>query len=405
MRSAPHGALHSLWSRALSSLPLFGFHAFLAAAFLTAALLLAGGPIESSKTLQPASDELLAEGRTIYASLCQRCHGPDGSDVSYPGIVPLEGIGRRLSESEIASLSAPFVGRTFEGREARALSLYLDSLKGAKGFAEPGFLFSPHLLNAKRAHTGRYRILDVRLEADFEAGRIPEAIHWNGFSQEGKCLAPPQAASRAVAELGVCDEAFVVIVDERGGPAAACLWWSLQRDGRSKVAVLDGGWNAWKSQGFETDSSTSPRVRSGEAFATEGMLEPGPALALLPEGGETPVWLRWSDFILQDGIVPASEALSRLEAAGWKGAGRLRVSGPEADLGFLVFLLHLLGDRASYDEEQSVLTVFANQPSDGGGTVRRTDDGSRLDKRHCASGNANTSGALRAYDGKREVSG
>lgn len=41
-------------------------------------------------------------GETIYDGLCARCHGGDGRDTSgYPGVVSLEGIGRRLSVPQI----------------------------------------------------------------------------------------------------------------------------------------------------------------------------------------------------------------------------------------------------------------------------------------------------------------
>ena len=83
---------------------------------------------------QPAegSSGLLERGGTLYSSLCQRCHGDSGDATDYPGIVPLAGIDRRLGEQEIAELSAPFVGRVFEGGEARALAAYLGTLGGGR---------------------------------------------------------------------------------------------------------------------------------------------------------------------------------------------------------------------------------------------------------------------------------
>ena len=40
-------------------------------------------------------------GKALYTSLCQRCHGPDGDAISYPGVVPVVGVERRLDEAEI----------------------------------------------------------------------------------------------------------------------------------------------------------------------------------------------------------------------------------------------------------------------------------------------------------------
>ena len=47
--------------------------------------------------------------------------------------------------------------------------------------------------------------------------------------------------------LGIDNTSQVVAYDASGGCYAARLWWMLRWVGHERVAVLDGGWNAWLS--------------------------------------------------------------------------------------------------------------------------------------------------------------
>ncbi|MGE0557772.1 MAG: sulfurtransferase [Burkholderiales bacterium] len=49
--------------------------------------------------------------------------------------------------------------------------------------------------------------------------------------------------------LGISNNTQVVAYDETGGVYAARLWWMLRWVGHSRVAVLDGGWQAWVKSG------------------------------------------------------------------------------------------------------------------------------------------------------------
>ena len=59
-------------------------------------------------------------------------------------------------------------------------------------------------------------------------------------------------------EWGISDRVQVVVYDDAGGAFAARLWWMLNWLGHDAVAVLDGGWPKWQSEGHET--------REGMAF-------------------------------------------------------------------------------------------------------------------------------------------
>ena len=72
-----------------------------------------------------------AQGRDIYTSQCERCHGADGRDAQYPGIKPLAGIGKRLSRKEIIerTIHSGFVDLTPLNTEARrAMAVYVGGL-------------------------------------------------------------------------------------------------------------------------------------------------------------------------------------------------------------------------------------------------------------------------------------
>ena len=50
--------------------------------------------------------------------------------------------------------------------------------------------------------------------------------------------------------LGIANDTQVVAYDETGGAYAARLWWMLRWVGHARVAVLDGGWQAWTGAGL-----------------------------------------------------------------------------------------------------------------------------------------------------------
>ncbi|CAG0937349.1 thiosulfate/3-mercaptopyruvate sulfurtransferase [Thermoflexales bacterium] len=50
-------------------------------------------------------------------------------------------------------------------------------------------------------------------------------------------------------EWGIDQRVQVVVYDDSGGSMAARLWWLLRWLGHAAVAVLDGDWRKWKSEG------------------------------------------------------------------------------------------------------------------------------------------------------------
>ena len=61
--------------------------------------------------------------------------------------------------------------------------------------------------------------------------------------------------------LGLANHMQVVAYDGSGGAFAARLWWLLRWVGHERVAVLDGGWNAWIKSGNAVSAETPRPVR------------------------------------------------------------------------------------------------------------------------------------------------
>jgi thiosulfate/3-mercaptopyruvate sulfurtransferase len=81
-------------------------------------------------------------------------------------------------------------------------------------------------------------------------------------------LPEPEAFEAAARGAGVGGESAVVAYDRAGEGGAARLWWLLRHFGHERVAVLNGGLNAWRAAGGPLD--TGPvETRRGDFRARE----------------------------------------------------------------------------------------------------------------------------------------
>ncbi len=141
-----------------------------------------------------------------------------------------------------------------------------------------------------RGSLGEVTLLDVRWRlgrADgreqYLAGHIPSAAYVDLPTE----LADPQAepvdsrgrhplpdATRfadAMRRCGVGSHRPVVVYDDWAGMAAARAWWLLRYHGQRDVALLDGGYAAWREAGFETETAEQ-RPAAGDFEADPGHL-------------------------------------------------------------------------------------------------------------------------------------
>lgn len=130
---------------------------------------------------------------------------------------------------------------------------------------------------AEHLNDAHVRVCDVRwylLEKDrtgYEAylrGHIPNAVFIDlendlaaHFTASGGRHPLPRAEcfAAAMARAGIGAETFVIAYDDRGGAAAARLWWLLRYFGHARVALLDGGIAQWIAEG-RTLAREIPRV-------------------------------------------------------------------------------------------------------------------------------------------------
>jgi thiosulfate/3-mercaptopyruvate sulfurtransferase len=59
---------------------------------------------------------------------------------------------------------------------------------------------------------------------------------------------------------GIDDQVQVVVYDDDGGGYAARLWWMLRYLGHANVALLDGGFSAWKNAGLPIRAGVENRA-------------------------------------------------------------------------------------------------------------------------------------------------
>lgn len=125
------------------------------------------------------------------------------------------------------------------------------------------------------AHLGdpQWRVFDCRHdltnpafgELAFAEGHIPGAqfVHLDRdlsgakTGRNGRHPLPDRSAFAArLGELGVGNSTRVVAYDDAGGMFAARLWWMMRWLGHDRVAVLDGGLQAWLSDGMAMSRDT-----------------------------------------------------------------------------------------------------------------------------------------------------
>lgn len=125
-------------------------------------------------------------------------------------------------------------------------------------------------------------VLDVRHDLQdptaglrsYAAGHLPEAAFLSvahdlaDDEQEGHeggrhPLPNPHHFCDRLAELGAREDTLLVAYDASGGVYASRLWWLARHVGHLKVAVLDGGIQAWVSEGGQLQTTEFKKARAG----------------------------------------------------------------------------------------------------------------------------------------------
>jgi thiosulfate/3-mercaptopyruvate sulfurtransferase len=111
-------------------------------------------------------------------------------------------------------------------------------------------------------------IIDTRPFSSYIQSHIPSAVnidliqfHWIDTSKSG--IVQFNRQSRLLlSNIGVSKDKFVVFYDDVSGISAARGVWLLLYFSHKKGAMLDGGLNKWKAEGYNTETKTNPFVHS-----------------------------------------------------------------------------------------------------------------------------------------------
>jgi thiosulfate/3-mercaptopyruvate sulfurtransferase len=111
---------------------------------------------------------------------------------------------------------------------------------------------------------GHERSVYVGAPDEYASGHIPGSVYvdWTQDIVDLSGPIPAQLADAAAFEarmqlLGINQDSIIVAVDHTGGHFSGRIWWALKYFGHDQVAILNGGWNRWISEGRPVTNDTT----------------------------------------------------------------------------------------------------------------------------------------------------
>jgi thiosulfate/3-mercaptopyruvate sulfurtransferase len=203
-------------------------------------------------------------------------------------------------------------------------------------------------LNA-RLGDRQLRIMDMVSEpGEYQKGHIPGAVylHFNdtriAVPSGGFRVPTVEEGARLLGALGIGPDTQVVIYDDAGGLHASRLFFTLDLFGHPRMAILNGGIQAWQRAGFRVTRETPlvtattyrPSVKSERVTSADGVLArlKDPNIALVDarspaeyagkdvrakRGGHIPgaVNIEWSQHLRPDGTFKPIDELRTMYLA------------------------------------------------------------------------------------------
>ena len=105
---------------------------------------------------------------------------------------------------------------------------------------------------------GTLALIDVRREEDYNQGHITGAVNLPLASLLSGDS--PESTVKLFEELGIADDAKVVVYDDTFGALASRVVWTLQYIGHKNVGLLEVTYSQWKDLGFKT-STEKPNIK------------------------------------------------------------------------------------------------------------------------------------------------
>lgn len=106
-------------------------------------------------------------------------------------------------------------------------------------------------------------IIDARPFSEYSKGHIPSAVnielmqfHWIDTSKTG-ILEFNRQMKILLSNIGIKKDKFVLFYDDISGPSAARGVWLLLYFSHNNVAMLDGGFDRWKKEGYDIETKSN----------------------------------------------------------------------------------------------------------------------------------------------------
>lgn len=108
-------------------------------------------------------------------------------------------------------------------------------------------------------------------EAEYLAGHIPGAVRFDIDTVKDRSsplphmLPSPEEFAQVVGAMGIAEDMTIVVYDGAGLFAAPRVRWTFRVFGAGNVAILDGGFPAWKAEGRPVEAGPA-RARAPRTF-------------------------------------------------------------------------------------------------------------------------------------------
>jgi thiosulfate/3-mercaptopyruvate sulfurtransferase len=125
-------------------------------------------------------------------------------------------------------------------------------------YVRPRLLLEPAELVKPRV-SQRFVILDARKKEAYEEEHVPGA-HWvdhDKWKSDFGDGTDAEGWSQRIGDMGIDADSSVVVYDDISTKNAARIWWILRYWGVRDVRLLNGGWKAWKAEGFPASSDAA----------------------------------------------------------------------------------------------------------------------------------------------------
>ncbi|TVQ21543.1 MAG: sulfurtransferase [Spirochaetaceae bacterium] len=170
-----------------------------------------------------------------------------------------------------------------------------------RGTARGSLLVDASALNAGLGAQGLV-VVDTRGEGEYAKAHVPGALSFpvtrlSDPESDRSELLPVDAIADALGRAGIPDAGTLVLYDDSGLVPSARVFWALEHLGRSDMALLNGGFTAWRAAGYpvETGAPVASATRFTAAVVPERRAWKDDVLALMRRDGVRIVDARSAD--------------------------------------------------------------------------------------------------------------